>query len=151
MYRDLVSPLELRVIIKSLISSTPSLLRLQIWKIKISLPDHFLSFILILSIACSVFYLSAENLTPYSHKKASLVACNVGDPGSIPGSGRSSGEGNSNPLQYSCLDNPMDRGAWRAKVHEISESDTTERLTHIQEILDPLCPNWLWQTEILPC
>ena len=38
-------------------------------------------------------------------------ACNVGDPGSIPGSGRSPGEGNSNPLQYSCLENPMDRGA----------------------------------------
>ena len=93
--------------------------------------NHFLNFILILSIACSVFYLSAENLTPYSHKKASLVTCNVGDPGSIPGLGRSSGEGNSNPLQYSCLDNPMDRGAWRATVHEISESDTTEQLTHI--------------------
>ena len=37
---------------------------------------------------------------------------NVGDPGSIPGSGRSSGEGNGNPLQYSCLENPMDREAW---------------------------------------
>ena len=124
MYRDLVSPLELRVIIKSLISSTPSLLRLQIWKIKISLPDHFLSFILILSIACSVFYLSAENLTPYSHKKASLVACNVGDLGSIPGLGGSSGEGNSNPLQCSCLENPMDRTAWRATVHGVTNSQT---------------------------
>ena len=40
-------------------------------------------------------------------------ACNVGDPGSIPGWGRSLGEGNGNPLQYSCLENPMDRGAWR--------------------------------------
>ena len=39
-------------------------------------------------------------------------AYNVGDPGSIPGSGGSPGEGNSNPLQYSCLENPMDRGAW---------------------------------------
>ena len=38
-------------------------------------------------------------------------ACNVGDPGSIPGSGRSPGEGNGNPLQHSCLENPMDRGA----------------------------------------
>ena len=37
---------------------------------------------------------------------------NVGDPGSIPGSGRSAGEGNGNPLQYYCLENPMDRGAW---------------------------------------
>ena len=44
-----------------------------------------------------------------SEVKAS--ACNIGDPGSIPGSGRSPGEGNGNPLQYSCLENPMDRGA----------------------------------------
>ena len=41
-----------------------------------------------------------------------VSACNVGDPGSIPGSGRSPGEGNGNPLQYSCLENFMDRGAW---------------------------------------
>ena len=39
-------------------------------------------------------------------------ACNAGDPGSIPGSGRSPGEGNGNPLQYSCLENPMEGGAW---------------------------------------
>ena len=39
-------------------------------------------------------------------------ACNVGDPGSIPGLGRFPGEGNGNPLQYSCLENPMDEGAW---------------------------------------
>ena len=44
-------------------------------------------------------------------------ACNAGDPGSIPGSGRSPGEGNGNPLQYSCLENPIDRRAWRATVH----------------------------------
>ena len=43
-----------------------------------------------------------------------VSACNVGDPGSIPGSGRSPEEGNGNPLQYFCLENPMDRGAWRA-------------------------------------
>ena len=41
-----------------------------------------------------------------------LSAYNAGDPGSIPGWGRSSGEGNGNPFQYSCLENPMDRGAW---------------------------------------
>ena len=45
-----------------------------------------------------------------SDSKAS--ACNVGDPASIPGSGRSPGEGNGNPLQYPCLENPMDRGTW---------------------------------------
>ena len=56
-------------------------------------------------------------------------ACNTGDPGdisSIPGSERSHGGGYSNPLQYSFLENPMDRGAWQATVHGVTESDTTE-------------------------
>ena len=47
-------------------------------------------------------------------------ACNAGDPGSIPGSGRSPGEENGSPLQYSCLENPMDKGAWKAAVHRIA-------------------------------
>ena len=52
--------------------------------------------------------------------------CNAGNAGSIPGLGRSPGEGNGNPLQYSCLGNPMDRGAWWATVHGVTrESDTT--------------------------
>ena len=51
-------------------------------------------------------------------------ACNAGDPSSVPGLGRSPGEGNGNPLQYSCLDNPMDRGAWRAIVHGLAKSQT---------------------------
>ena len=46
--------------------------------------------------------------------------CNAGNVGSIPGSGRSPGEGNSNPLQYSCLENPLDRGAWLATVHGVA-------------------------------
>ena len=51
-------------------------------------------------------------------------ACSVGDPGSIPGPGRSPGEGNSNPLQYSCLENPMDRGTWQATVHGVAKAQT---------------------------
>ena len=47
-------------------------------------------------------------------------AYNAGDPGSIPGSERSPGEGNGNPLQYSCLENPTDKGAWWATVHRVS-------------------------------
>ena len=47
-----------------------------------------------------------------------------GDAGSIPGPGTSAGRGNGNPLQYSCLKNPMDRGAWRATVHEVSKTHT---------------------------
>ena len=47
-------------------------------------------------------------------------ACNAGDLGLIPGLGRSPGEGNGNPLKYSCLENPMDRGAWQATVHRMA-------------------------------
>ena len=50
----------------------------------------------------------------------------VRDMGSIPGLGRSPGGGHGNLLQYSCLENPMDRGAWRATVHRVAESDMTE-------------------------
>ena len=53
-------------------------------------------------------------------------AGDIRDAGLIPGLGRSPGEGNSNPLQYSCLENPMDREAWRAMVHRITASDKTE-------------------------
>ena len=56
-------------------------------------------------------------LTPFTHffpgdSDGKASACNTGDPGSIPGLGRSPGEGNGNPLQYSCLENPRDGGAW---------------------------------------
>ena len=51
-------------------------------------------------------------------------ACNVGDLSSTPGTGRSPGEGNGNPLQYSCLKNPTDRGAWQAIAHRVAESQT---------------------------
>ena len=57
-----------------------------------------------------------------SEVKAS--ACNAGDPGLIPVLGRSPGEGQGNPLQYSYLENPMDRGAWRVTVHRVSKSQT---------------------------
>ena len=51
-------------------------------------------------------------------------ACNAGDPGSFPGLGRSPGEGNGNQLQYSCLENSMDRGAWQAIIHGGTKSRT---------------------------
>ena len=62
-------------------------------------------------------------------KNPPAIQCNAGDAGLIPGSGRSPAEGYGNPPQYSCLGNPMVRGAWRATVHGVGEeSDTTESL-----------------------
>ena len=57
-------------------------------------------------------------------------ACNAGDPGLIPGSGRSPGEGNGNPLQYSWLKNPMDRGAWQATALRVTKNQTRLRDKH---------------------
>ena len=69
---------------------------------------------------------------PGSEVKAS--AFNAGDPGLIPGSGRSPGEGNGNPLQYSCLETPMDGGAWWATVHGVAKSWTRlSDFTSLQE------------------
>ena len=61
-------------------------------------------------------------------------SCNARDLGLIPGSGRSPGEGNGNPLQYSCLENAMDREAWQAQPMW-SQSDTYEQLTHVNTTL----------------
>ena len=75
------------------------------------------------------FHLSRPSLVGFSggsHGKES--ACNAGDLDSIPGLGRSPGEGSGNPLQYSCLENPKDGGVWQATVHGVAKSDTTERL-----------------------
>ena len=70
----------------------------------------------------------------YIHPQASLAALvvkhlpasagDIRDVGSIPGLGRSPGGGRGNPLQYSCLENPMDRGAWQASVHGVTQSQT---------------------------
>ena len=59
-------------------------------------------------------------------KNPPVSAGDIGEMGSFPGLGRSRGEGHGNPLQYSCLENSMDRGAWQATVHTVAESAMTE-------------------------
>ena len=69
-------------------------------------------------------------------KNLAANAGDVRDAGTIPESGRSPGEGNGIPLQYSCLENPMDCGLWRASVHRVTkESDTTEATWHAGSIV----------------
>ena len=67
-----------------------------------------------LHILCNIYLYNIYVLYKYlfGGSDGKVSACNAGDPGSIPGSGRSPGEGNDNPLQQSCLENPMDGGAW---------------------------------------
>jgi len=72
----------------------------------------------------SDLYMNAKGFPGNSDSKES--AHNAGDQGLIPGSGRSPGEGNGNPLQYSCLENPMDRGPGRLQFMGSQELDTTE-------------------------
>ena len=64
-------------------------------------------------------------------------AYKAGALGLVPGLGRSPGERNGNPLQYSCLENPMDRGAWWAIVHGVTKAGTTEQLIHTHTHLQP--------------
>jgi len=71
-----------------------------------------------ISFFIGIYYVHTKGFPGGSVVKES--ACNAGDTGLIPGLGRSSGEGNGNPLQHSCLENLMDRGAWRAMVHGVS-------------------------------
>ena len=63
----------------------------------------------------------AFKILPWWLKTLKKPACNAGDMGLIPGSGRSPGEGNGNPLQYSCLENSMDRGSWQATVYGVAK------------------------------
>ena len=77
-------------------------------------------------------------------------ACNSGYPGSIPGSERSPGEGNDNPLQYSCPENPMDRGAWWVIAHGITTSQImTKRLNNKNFLSPPKIRKFLWKTAVL--
>ena len=77
-------------------------------------------------------------------KNLPVNAGHIRDVGSIPGLGRSPGEGHSYPLQYSCLENPMDRGTWRATVHRVAKSQTQlkQLSTHVPKERATLGSNW---------
>ena len=80
----------------------------------------YLIYIYIYIYICLYIYIYIYIFTDGSEGEES--PCNAGDLGLIPGSGRFPGEGNGNPLQYSCLENPMDRGAWWTTVHGVAKS-----------------------------
>ena len=82
-----------------------------------SLSFSLLFYILYLILISSIFYFPGGS-------DSKVSAYNVGDLGSIPGSERSSGEGNGNPLEYSCLENPMNGGAWYTTVHGVAKCRT---------------------------
>ena len=73
---------------------------------------------------CSVPLLLRSSFSFPGGSEVKASACSAGDLGSIPGSGRSPGEENGDPLQYSCLENPMDGGDWQATVHGVAKSRT---------------------------
>ena len=88
------------------------------------------------------WHLIAERGVP-GGSEVKVSACNAGDLGSIPGLGRSPGERNGNPLQYPCLENPMDGGAWRAAVHGVAESQARlSDFTIVEKWVLSLC-TWL--------
>ena len=85
-----------------------------------------------------------------SGKESAASARDAGDVGSILGWGRSPGGGNGNPLQYSCLENPTDRGAWWALVHRgHQELDMTEQVTHFISAIITLAPPQIFRHSIL--
>ena len=94
-----------------------------------------LPFLHLCSIKLLNHHTSRKPLTPCeSSSDGKEPACNAGDPGSIPGLGRSPGEGHGNPLQYSCPENSMSRGAWRVTVQGLQRVGMTEQLTDVLEL-----------------
>ena len=100
-----------------------SILTLKTWKF---MKWNFMQFIHIfrlkLQYLISAKYIFVDQMFFITDSNSKESACNAGDPSSIPGSGRSPGEGNGYPLHYSCLENSVDRGDWQAAVHGVTKS-----------------------------
>ena len=101
------------------------------WNIGIPMTSYLLilfvfqtCFYLLQALHCIDHHLLVVTVFHPGGSEGKASACGARDPGSIPGLGRSPGERNGNPLQYSCLENPMDRGAWWATVHRVAKSWT---------------------------
>ena len=99
-------------------------MRFSEWSPKV--PCRFKHPIIPLNVIMALFYQFLGFPGGWDGKES---ACSAGGLGSIPGSGRSPGEGNSNPLQYSCLENPMDGGAWSATVHGVAKHNWATSLS----------------------
>ena len=103
----------------------PWLFHFNVWQNPLQLKKKYLVFKKKIKLRIKM---SLKNFIFPGGSEVKASACKVGDLGSIPGLGRSPGERNGNPLQYSCLENPMDRGAWWATVHGVAKSQT--QLSH---------------------
>ena len=90
----------------------------------LSKSNQYLTFGTLILPFCETLHIINGLLQWLSSKESACKAGATGDAGWIPGSGRSLGGGHGNPLQYSCLENPMDRGAWWVTVHEVAKSQT---------------------------
>ena len=94
--------------------------------------------------ALGFYYLQGKKTDLPSGSDDKESVCNARDPGSSPEWGRSPGEGNGNPFQYSCLENSMDRGAWQATVYGVTKSRTQMRDWHTQVRKGPLLSGYLY-------
>ena len=102
--------------------------------------QHHIPLLIVCLELCNFLLIMCFSLAAGSDGKQS--ACNAGDLGSIPGSERHPGEGNCCPLQYSCLENPMDRGIWWATVHRVSKNQTRLSDLHFHVVFQSIYLFW---------
>ena len=119
------------------ITNSQSLLKLM--SVESVMPSNYLILCRPLLLSPPIFFCSGSFIGFHTGSDSKVSVYHAGDLGSIPGWGRSTGEGNGNPLQYFCLENPMDRGAWQATVRGVAKSRT--RLSGFTFILAQMVKN----------